>query len=103
MKTFAATFYPEGQRDGVWAHPYQLAQPDSNTGGAYALWVTVGPSGGGFAVQQPEDSQTATWFETIGHSLPSSSPYGAVRSGDNGEVCFIPAMASLPTVCAVSL
>ncbi|HBM48950.1 hypothetical protein [Marinobacter sp. UBA3607] len=99
------TVYPEGQRDGVWAHPYQLAsgQTQQHRLGHTHLWVTLLDQEWQvrFVVQQPEDSaDPLTWFETIGHSLPSSEipVQRFVRSGDNGEVCFIPAMASLPTV-----
>lgn len=93
----------ESQRDGVWAHPYQLAsgQTQKHQLGHTQLWVTLLDLEWQIRVQSttlgvdPED-----WFESTGHTLPSVdlAVQRFVRSKDNGVVRFYPAMAGLPTV-----
>ncbi|HLV78042.1 MAG TPA: hypothetical protein VKY53_08980 [Marinobacter sp.] len=99
------TDLPEGQRDGVWAHPYQLAsgQTQQHQLGHTHLWLTLLDREWQvrFQVQKPvSTADPVTWYETVGHSLPSQDiPIQRfIRSGDNGMVRFFPAMGNLPTV-----
>ncbi|MDX5334678.1 MAG: hypothetical protein LPK13_01165 [Marinobacter sp.] len=93
----------ESQRDGVWAHPYQLAsgQTQQHELGYTRLWVTLLDMEWQVRVQKlVPDTDPITWYETIGHTLPSGaiSEQRFVRTGDNGMLRYIPAMAPLPTV-----
>lgn len=97
------TEQPESQRDGVWAHPYQLAsgQTQQHQLGHTRLWVTMLDLEWQIREQKIDvESDPQHWLETIGHTLPSAdiAVQRFVRSNDNGMVSFYPAMASLPTV-----
>ena len=94
----------EGQRDGVWAHRYQLAsgQTQRHQLGQIRLWVTLLDME--WQVRQEPlapDADPLTWHETVGSGMPSSDlpEQRFIRSsGDEGLVRYLPAMAPLPTV-----
>ncbi|MGP9833339.1 hypothetical protein [Marinobacter sp. NSM] len=93
----------ESQRDGLWAHSYQLAsgQTQQHLLGYTRLWVTLLDLEWQIREQKVDaDADPQLWVESIGHTLPSAdiAVQRFVRSGDNGMVSFYPAMASLPTV-----
>ena len=98
------TDQPESQRDGVWAHPYQLAcgQTQTHQLGQTRLWVTL--QNMEWQVRHESlapDADPLTWHETIVDCQPSddTSLQRFVRPGhDQGRVWYVPAMAPLPTV-----
>ncbi|GHD52571.1 hypothetical protein SAMN05216429_106111 [Marinobacter persicus] len=98
------TEFTESQRDGVWAHPYQLAsgQTQRHQLGHVRLWVTLLDME--WQVRHETltpDADPLNWYETVDHFLPTSdTPLERfIRTPDDpGKVCYLPAMASLPTV-----
>lgn len=93
----------ESQREGVWAHPYQLAsgQTQQHQLGRIRLWVTLLDLEWQIREQTVEvDADPQCWLESTGHTLPSADipVQRFVRLQDKGILRFCPAMAGLPTV-----
>jgi hypothetical protein len=94
----------ESQRDGVWAHRYQLAsgQTQRHQLGQIRLWVTLLDMEWQVRHESlPADADPLTWHETVGHCQPSSDlPLQRfIRpANDQNLVQYLPAMAQLPTV-----
>ncbi len=94
----------ESQRDGVWAHPYQLAsgQTQRHQLGQIRLWVSLQDME--WQVRHEwlaPDADPLTWHETRTDCLPSmdASLQRFIRpDNDPGVVRYQPAMAALPTV-----
>ncbi len=93
----------QGLRDGVWAQTYTLAsgQTQYHQLGHVRLWVTLLDREWQIRSETLNlDTDPVSWTETIGHTLPSANiPLQRfIRPDDSGQVTYIPAVASLPTV-----
>jgi len=94
----------ESQRDGVWAHQYQLAsgQTQRHQLGQVRVWVTLLDMEWQVRHEAlPADADPLTWHEIVDHCLPSSDRQlqRFIRSSnDQNLVRYLPAMAPLPTV-----
>jgi len=94
----------ESQRDGVWAHRYQLAsgQTQRHQLGQIRLWVTLLDME--WQVRHEAlsaDADPLSWHETVDDSLPASDLQlqRFIRpASDQNLVQYLPAMAPLPTV-----
>ena len=92
------------QRDGVWAHPYQLAcgQTQCHQLGHIRLWVSLQDME--WQVRHEllaPGADPLTWHETLADDLPATDAFlqRFIRPGnDQGVVRYQPAMAALPTV-----
>ena len=93
----------EGRRDGVWAQSYTLAsgQTQYHQLGHARLWVTLLDREWQIRSETLNlDTDPVSWTQTIGHTLPSTDiPLQRfIRPDDSGQVTYIPAVASRPTV-----
>jgi len=94
----------ESQRDGVWAHPYQLAcgQSQRHQLGQKRVWVTLLDMEWQVREQTlPASADPLTWHETQEQALPENddSLQRFIRpADDHGQVAYLPATAPLPTV-----
>lgn len=93
----------KSQREGVWAHPYQLAsgQTQQHQLGHTRVWITLLDLEWQVREEKLDiHSDPLHWQETLGHTVPSADipVQRFVRMDDQGIVRFNPAMGCRPTV-----